>query len=234
MATQGKRAVNRKRPAAKHSRATRPPRPAVDATTGQMLMFDPVTGRPTQPPTVLSPAARRRVEARERQRRQQSKAWREARRAEWLAWLDRRRKVEQSARYGLPEAASRFLARLFPEPYFGRDVSHVSIDDAAAMITAAYMDGCRQGFIEGRVADLEPKRQRSAKANAAKRRRRQDCGGRMMTLDERDAAIVAEFPALRGMLGSIEAQLRLAEKYGLQSREQVGNIVRKAKRHGPA
>lgn len=233
MATRGKPATTR-RPTAKRNRTARPARPSVDPATGQMFMFDPVTGRPTQPPTVLSPAARRRVEARERQRRQQSKAWREGRRAEWLAWLHRHRAVERSQRYSIPDAASRFLSRLFPEPYFGRDVAHVSIDEAAAMITAAYMDGCQQGYIEGRVADLEPKRQRSAKANAAKRRKRQDCGGHMMTLDERDAAIVAEFPTLRGMLGSIEAQMRLADKYGLSSREQVGNIVRKAKRNGTA
>ena len=56
----------------------------------------------------------------------------------------------------------------------------------------------------------------------------------MMTLDQRDAAIVAEYPTLRGMLGSIEAQLRLAEKYGLTSREQVGNVIRKARRNGTA
>ena len=54
----------------------------------------------------------------------------------------------------------------------------------------------------------------------------------MMTLDQRDALIVGEYPPLRGMLGSIDAQLRLAEKYGLSSREQVGNIIRKAKRNG--
>jgi hypothetical protein len=49
-----------------------------------------------------------------------------------------------------------------------------------------------------------------------------------MTLDERDAAIATEFPTLKAMVGSMGAQLRLAEKYGLESREQIANIIRKA------
>ena len=97
------------------------------------------------------------------------------------------------------------------------------------MIDAAYAEGCRQGFIEGRVLDLEPKRQRSAKANAAKRKKPREHNGMRFTLDQRDAAIVAEYAALRPMVGATEAQYRLAQKYDLTDK-MIRIIVSKAKR----
>jgi hypothetical protein len=207
-----------------------------DPATGQLLMFNPATGQPTpaaQSPK-LSPAAQRRVAEKERQRTQKAKESRAAITAARKAWKERRDSATKARGYRLPEAVLSFLAGLHDPPAFFADQKHVDIDEVFQLTAAAYVDGCRQGYIEGRVADLEPKRQRSRKANAAKRQKRQDCGGQMMTLDERDAAIVSEYPTLRKMLGSIEAQLRLAEKYGLTSREQVGNVIRKAKRNGTA
>jgi hypothetical protein len=166
---------------------------------------------------------------------------RKLRDADQAARLAQRPTGMQGSDYRLPADVESFVRSLF-RPHEIRAAGYFSVgldvvaDDHGIehAYLSAYMEGCRQGYIEGKVADLEPKRQRSRKANAAKRQKRQDCGGQMMTLDERDAAIVAEYPTLRKMLGSIEAQLRLAEKYGLSSREQVGNIIRKAKQNGTA
>jgi hypothetical protein len=189
-------------------------------------------------PTAAEAKAWRRTKAMWLERERLASAAREAAMAARLA---KRPDIMQDEDYRLPKDVESFVRSLFrPDEIRAHGYSFNGLDEIAGFsgvehaYLSAYMEGCRQGYIEGRVADLEPKRRRAAKANAAKRRKRQDCGGRMMTLDERDAAIVAEFPTLRGMLGSIEAQLRLAEKYGLQSREQVGNIVRKARRNGTA
>jgi len=84
----------------------------------------------------------------------------------------------------------------------------------------AFIEGATQGFIEGFVARLERDRIVSRKRNQRKREKND--------MDARDAAIVAEFPILRGMLGSTEAQYRLASKHGL-SRERIGQILRGAK-----
>jgi hypothetical protein len=190
-----------------------------------------------KPPKPMS-AARRRAYEREKADMRKTMLERAAvRRAERLSRLARRPAEMQAAGYRLPADVAAFLKTMFhPGDVRMADGSDFIVDvmNLHAELEAAYMEGCRQGYIEGKVADLEPKRQRSRKANAAKRHKRQDCGGQMMTLDERDAAIVAEYPTLRKMLGSIEAQLRLADKYGLTSREQVGNIIRKAKQNGTA
>ena len=49
------------------------------------------------------------------------------------------------------------------------------------------------------------------------------------TLDQRDAAIVAEFAAYRPMVGATDAQLRLAEKYDL-SDKMIRIIITKARK----
>lgn len=173
-----------------------------------------------------------------RQRERKYAAERAAAKAERLA---QRPATMQGNDYRLPPSVESFVRALFvPDDIYAYGYPSRGLDKVAEChgieyaYLSAYMEGCRQGYIEGKVADLEPKRERSRKANAAKRHRRQDCGGHMMTLDERDAAIVVEYPTLRDMLGSIESQLRLAEKYGLTSREQVGNVIRKAKQNGTA
>lgn len=222
--------------AAKRRPAARRGKPMADPTSGQLLMFNPATGAATpaaQSPE-LSPAARRRVAQRDRERKQASRERYAARRAARISWQKGRESATRSRGYKLPNEVVPFLAGLHVPPSFYADQRHIDIDEAVEIAAAAYMEGCSQGYIEGRVADLESKRKRSTDMLAAKRGKIQDCGGHVMTLDERDAAIVAEYPTLRAMLGSIEAQLRLAGKYGLSSREQVANIIRKAKRIGPA
>jgi len=190
-----------------------------------------------KPPKPMS-AARRRAYEREKANMRKIMLERAAeRRAERLARLARRPAEMQATGYRLPADVAAFLKTMF-EPgdvrmADGRDFI-VDVMNLHAELEAAYMEGCRQGYIEGKVADLEPKRKRSEKMNEAKRRKRKDRGGHLMTLYERNAAIVAEYPTLKKMLGAMDAQLRLADKYGLTSREQVGNILRDANRNGTA
>jgi hypothetical protein len=228
--------AKKKKAAAKRRPTARRGKPIADPATGQLLIFNPATGAATpaaQSPK-LSPAAQRRLDERERQRKQASREWRAARTAARNAWKERRQSAMRRRGYRLPDEVAMFLSGLHQRPSFYHRETHVAVEQVIEIAAAAYMEGCRQGYIEGRVADLEPKRKVSRKANAAKRQKVRDCGGHMMTLDQRDAAIVAEYQPLRAMLGSIDAQLRLAEKYGLSSREQVGNIIRKAKQNGTA
>jgi hypothetical protein len=149
-------------------------------------------------------------------------------------------KGSRSGEYRLPQELREFLLLIGPNvgwkvklfdadgtPYQERDV----IEQANIIREAvheAYLEGCLQGFIEGQLVYRTTAQQRSNKANAAKRSKRIAVCGKSMTLDERDAAIATEFPTLKAMVGSMGAQLRLAEKYGLESREQIANIIRKA------
>lgn len=223
---------------AKRSRAAAARKPArkrvpVDAG-GQMLLLDPRTGKPTTPAQSsrrLTVAERARIEARERERVRAAREGRAKRRAAFHARLARRPAAMQGQGYPLPDDVAGFLDRLRPDPLgWRRDQrEQISVVDAREMIDAAYAEGCRQGFIEGRVLDLEPRRQRSAKANAAKRQKPREHNGMRYTLDQRDAAIVAEYAVLRPMMGATDAAYRLAEKYDL-SDKMIQNIVSKAKR----
>jgi hypothetical protein len=195
-------------------------------------------------PAPAKPSRRRTAEDREAREARRLTQARWKARGEWkaaeqeaamTARLAQRPSTMQGKDYQVPPDVESFLRSLFqPHEIRAVEYSCIGLDRVARVYgverayMCAYMEGCRQGFIEGRLADLKPRRARSLKANAAKRTKVQDCGGHMMTLDERDAAIVTQYPQLRQMLGSIDAQLRLAEKYGLMSREQVGNILRKA------
>lgn len=219
---------------AKRSRAAAARKPVrrrvpVDAG-GHMLLFDPTTGEPTNPPTVLAPAVRARLDRQDRARRQAARERYNARREAHRQRLARRPAEMQRRTYRLPDDVTVFLDRLFRNPLIWPDQrEQITVADAREMIAEAYAEGCRQGFIEGRVLDLEPKRQRSAKANAAKRQKPREHNGMRYTLDQRDAAIVAEYAVLRPMVGATEAQYRLAQKYDL-SDKMVRIIVSKAKR----
>jgi len=213
------------------SKAKRPRTIPRDPVTGQQFIFDPATGEPTRRYrhrrlTAEQIKAEKAARAARRQRQ-------EERRAAFRERLARRPVEMQRREYRLPGDVAAFLDRLFLNPLTWHDQrQQVSVAEAHEMIDAAYMEGCRQGFIEGRVLDLEPKRQRSAKANAAKRQKPREHNGMRYTLDQRDAAIVAEYAVLRPMVGATEAQYRLAQKYDL-SDKMVRIIVSKAKRAAP-
>lgn len=186
-------------------------------------------------PRPFKPQSRARQRAWQREKAVWRAAQRELVKASAAAHAARlaRRPAAMQWRYQLPRDVQQFVERLYEEwrVYHGPIRVDPPVPAAAVidLIEAAYMEGCRQGFIEGRVLDLEPKRQRSAKALAAKRQKPREHNGMRYTLDQRDAAIVAEYAVLRPMVGATEAQYRLGEKYG-RTDKMIRIIVGKANR----
>lgn len=230
--------MSKRKPASKASRSRaasnrKPARRRVPVDpTGHMMLFDPRTGEATfaTGTVTITPARREQIKAREAVRTRGVRERYRARQEAFRAQLARRPAEMQRDGYRLPAHVAGFLLRLRRDPLAWQDQrEHITVAEAREMIDAAYAEGCRQGFIEGRVLDLEPKQQRSAKANAAKRKKPREHNGMRYTLDQRDAAIVAEHAALRPMVGATEAAYRLAEKYDL-SDKMVRIIVSKAKR----
>jgi hypothetical protein len=182
-----------------------------------------------QPPKPVT-AARQRAWQRDRAAwLADEKARAAARRAERAVRLASRPATMQDARYRLPAGLAAWVRTLWqPANVRHHDthttgiesiIEHHGVEDA---ILAAYMEGCRQGYIEGRVADIEPKRERSRKANAARRQKH--------NLDERDAKIVEKHRRLRAVpLSASETEFRLAEEYGL-SDKMIRIIIGKARK----
>ncbi len=133
--------------------------------------------------------------------------------------------------YRLPADVEAFLLRLFPEPLYlpiGKD--EFSRDEVMGFLREAFLDGCKEGYIERLVVDREPRRARAINANAAKRKKPRERDGAVFTLDDRDAEIVSEYRALRAaMMLAGDAQYRLATKHGLTDK-QIRNILSKANR----
>jgi hypothetical protein len=209
---------------AKQSRA-KPPGIPRDPVTGQHFLFDPATDEPTRRCRTRAPSAAEIAAARAlRRARNERDAVNRA------AFHEKREQHESmQGRYRLPDDVRRFLDRLYSEPYLPWDQPHVARERVEEMLREVYVQGCCQGFIEGRVADLEPRRKRSVIANAAKRRKPREHNGMHFTLDQRDAAIVAEYTLLRPMVGATEAQLRLADKHDL-SDKMIRIIIGKARK----
>lgn len=205
--------------------------------------------KPTKKPKKAAKPTRRRVSEQE-QMKDQWLEWKASRDAERAKEHAARRKAAsrptlkgaKASEHQLPADVREFLLMIGPDvgwkvklfdangaPFIEQDVIEQA-NIVREAVRDAYLEGCLQGYIEGQLVYRTAAQERSRSANAAKRTKRVAVGGRSMTLNERDAAIVREFPSLRASAGSIEAQLRLAEKYGLESREQIANILRKAAR----
>lgn len=209
-----------RKPAGKRRRVPR------DAA-GHPLLFDPRTGEATDPvPRPMHRATPEEIAAR-RARARARMAEADARRAAFKARLARRPAEMQRDGYVLPADVAAFLRRLHREPWFYADVEHVSVAEAVELIAAAYMDGCRQGYIEGFVVRREPDRQRSRAGNAAKRKAVVTVGTRKMTRDERDAAMAAEYAALLKMMKPTPACQRLAGKYEYESWQGVAAAIKR-------
>jgi len=134
--------------------------------------------------------------------------------------------------YVLPTDVAAFLKRLHDNPLAWRmQPQHVPLDDAREMIEAAYMEGCRQGYIEGFVVRREPDLTRSIKANAGKRKAAVPVGNRTMPRDQRDAEMVAEYGRLLQLpMKHTPACQRLAERYGFESWQGVAGAIKRFQR----
>lgn len=143
--------------------------------------------------------------------------------------LERRPVEMQQRSYRLPADVRSFLERLHNNPLRFASiggVQSISSDEAASMIEAAYWEGCRQGYIEGRVQDREPRVARSKKANDAKQRVTLQVGSLTMTRGERDARMAAEYAELVKLMKRTPACQRLAEKYHFESWQGVAAAIK--------
>ncbi len=179
------------------------------------------------------PPARQRAWNRERERWKESqRVAAAARRAERQARLERRPKQFTDG-FTLPDDVRRFAMHLFDAgmyevPTFdqpGDRMAHVL--ELLQRLEAAYMQGVTQGYIEGRIANLEPRRHASLKANEAKRRKPREYAGTVMTVEQRDERIVAEYVTLCAMMPVGQARERLAAKYECDPRT-IYNVARNA------
>jgi hypothetical protein len=164
-------------------------------------------------------AARQRAWRREKERwMAEQRALAAARKAEHDARLALR-PASMQGRYRLPDDVRRFLDRLYDEPYLPWDQPHVARERVEELLRKVYVQGCTQGYIEGRVLGMERDRLVSKKRNQRKRQKR--------SLDDRDAAIAAEYVQLCRMMAVGQARERLAAKYECDPRT-IYNVARKA------
>ncbi len=144
------------------------------------------------------------------------------------------RPASMQGRYQLPPDVRRFVSRVYGEwrlyhgPVGRHDEPPLPVDAVSHLMEAAYMEGCRQGFIEGFVERRMPDKKRSDTGNAAKRKTLVELpDGRRMTRDERDTLMVAEYQSLLTLKWKpTPAMERLAEKYGFESWQGVAAAMK--------
>ena len=122
-------------------------------------------------------------------------------------------------RFTLPDDSRVFLERLYDEPCEVRQLDQMASELVKELLQRAYAQGCSEGYIEGRVQNMERDRLVSKKRNQRKREKH--------NLDDRDATIAAEYRDLCGMMAVGQAKERLAQKYECDPRT-IFNVVKKA------
>ena len=190
--------------------------------SGQQLLFDPVTGKPTRR------YGRRKPSAADLESERAARRQRQERHAVQRAAFANKRKQHDSmrSRYKLPDDVRRFLERLYREPdMWPYDEPHIARERVQELLMAVYADGCTHGFIEGVVAKSESDRKRSLTGNAGKRSALVTVGGVKMTRDERDARMAAEYAALCEIMKPTPAKQRLAGKYDFESWQGVSKAL---------
>lgn len=144
----------------------------------------------------------------------QSKAREAAAKARHRERIERRPAKMRARNYRLPADVAAFLERLHENPLGwpgSDDASHVPVEEAEEMIADAYMEGCRQGFIEGFLYGEDHARPGALKNRERLRKQNLDKLERL-GLKDRNAEIVAEFDRLeRDIPGKDERYSHLAE-----------------------
>lgn len=195
------------------------------------LTREPIPEQPPEPPPTAKESAARRERVRQRQARD------EARRAAHHARLARRPVEMQRDGYTQPADVAAFLRRLHDQPAFYSDEVQISTTRAIELVEAAYMVGCRQGFIEGFLYG-EDKARPGALKNRERLRKENLKKLERLHLADRNAAIVAAYHRLERELPVKDdryqrlADEAKAEKPGREnwpaSGRQIGTIVREA------
>ena len=187
-------------------------------------------------PPPFKPLSRARQRAWKREKAALDAADRERAKASEAAHAARleRRPPAMQGRYQLPPDVRRFVLRVYGEwrfyhgPVGLHDEPPLPVDAVSELMEAAYMEGCRQGFVEGFVERRMPDKKRSDTGNAAKRKTLVELpDGRRMTRDERDTLMVVEYESLLTLkLKPTPAMERLAEKYGFESWQGVAAAMK--------
>jgi hypothetical protein len=220
---------SRARTAAKPVRAPRHAVPWMgrflwDQATGQLFDRETRLPLPVEPPSP-PPTAEEIAARRERVRQQLARD--EAKRVAFRARLARRPVEMQRDEYVLPADVAMFLRRLHCEPTFYSGEVQISTARAIELISAAYMEGCRQGFIEGFLYGEDHARPGALKNRERLRQQNLEKLERLGIAD-RNAEIVAEFHRMeRDLPGKEQRYEELAARHELTTR-QIGTIIRKA------
>ena len=244
------RPVKRAR-AAKASQRKRPP---VDPVTGHYLLFDPVTGEPTQRRPVRQLTAKEQAK-RKREENERCDASR-ARRAAWKAAYEARlsqRPAEMRARgFRLPDEVQKWLAirmervahelcrwhdaeQCFRDPWGGRsffwdrdDAEQLKNHDGVCLAsTLAFVQGCMEGYIEGYLQRLQVDRRRSATGNRGKRQAPVRVHDTVMSRDERDELMAADYAELCEIMSPTRACMELASRWDFESWQGVRKALKK-------
>jgi len=223
MAKKRAKKATRRAGKAKASRARRRDRVPVDRATGQVLMFDPKTGQPTPgalsgPPRKLTTRQRAAMEEHEQSRR----IWREEFRARRRARLATRKRVDVEH---LPRELEAWLLSLESPRNAGEVLRwhDVRLDARVCealeeWATECYLEGCRQGYIEGRVEQAAARRAVSDQRIRRWREQVVKVDGQELDRDDRDGLMYAEFLVLEQAHGSSVAERKLEQKHGVCDR----------------
>lgn len=231
MAKKRAKKVTRAASKAKRSTARRGQRLLVDSGTGQAWMFDPKTGEPAPGSVVerqlvrLSPAERARLAKRaheENLRRDEFRARRRARLTSRGSLLPE----------SLPSELERWLLSLRDPAGEASEVLRwhdVELGAAAREVLEQwardwYLEGCRQGYVEGRLVEIATRQDSSVRKVKRERNRVVTVEGVPMSKDERDAEIFASWPELKREHGAEVAERILEQRYGVGDR-RVRQIV---------
>jgi hypothetical protein len=156
-----------------------------------------------------------------------------ARREQHQQRIGRRPEEMRASDYRLPPDVVAFLRRIYNNPLkFAehlKDLPLVGTVEAKELIDNAYMEGCRQGFIEGFLYGEDKARPGALKNRERLRQQNLDKLSRLGIAD-RNAEIVAEFHRLeRELPGKEQRKEKLAADHDLTPK-QIGNILRADKR----
>jgi hypothetical protein len=241
MAKKRAKKATRRASKAKASQARRRDRVPVDRATGQGWIFDPKTGELTREalpgvPRKLTPRQRAILEEREQSRR--------IRREEILA----RRKARYAMRppamrsrdFALPQDLQDWLLSLFSTAKIDRFFWQHSFSAGEAdsreveancyelrnLAIECYLEGCRQGYIEGYVHRRQSDIKRSRAGNDGKRQAPVKVRDEIMSRDERDERMAADYATLCEIMKPTAACMELASRYGFESWQGVRKALK--------
>lgn len=223
MAKKRAKKATRRASKAKASQARRRDRVPVDRATGQGWMFDPKTGQPTPralpgPPRKLTPRQRAAMETQRRADRIRQEEFLARRRAR----IATRKRVDVEH---LPRELEVWLLSLASPRDAGEVLRwhEVRLDARVCKAleewaTECYLEGCRQGYIEGRVEQAAARRAVSDQRIRRLREQLVEVDGEELDRDERDGVMYAEFLVLEREHGSSVAERMLEQKHGVCDR----------------